>query len=482
MTMRTLYIECNMGAAGDMLMSALYELLEEEQKKQFLEKMNHLGIDGLSIEPKRVQKCGIYGTHMSVLIDGQEEQEQNSGELGHHHEHSHSEEKLGHHHKHSHSHEELGHHHEHSHNHGESDHHHEHGHSHEGLGHAYEHGHNHGESDHHHDHEHSHTGHQHYTYQMIVDKVDQFDLQQRVKDKIKEIYRLIAQAESEAHEAPIEQIHFHEVGSLDAIADVTGCSLLMELLQIEKVIVSPIHVGNGTVRCAHGVLPVPAPATAHILKEVPFYTGTIMTELCTPTGAAVLKAYANEFGSMPIMKVKKIGYGMGQKEFEVANCVRVFLGEVEQEKKQSESLKEKERIVEICCNLDDMTPEAIGYVMDMLLEEGALDVFTTPIMMKKNRPATMLTCLCSTEVRDHMIQRILEETTTIGVRYINYDRKTLKSTFDNIETEWGNIHMKISEGHGIKKQKPEYEDIRRIAKEQGISFQKVLESILKERK
>ena len=469
MTMRTLYIECNMGAAGDMLMSALYELLEEEQKKQFLEKMNHLGIDGLSIEPKRVQKCGIYGTHMSVLIDGQEEQEHNSGESGHHHEHSHSEEELGHHHKHSHSHEELGHHHEHSHNHGESDHHHEHGH-------------NHGESDHHHDHEHSHTGHHHYTYQMIVDKVDQFDLQQRVKDKIKEIYGLIAQAESEAHEAPIEQIHFHEVGSLDAIADVTGCSLLMELLQIEKVIVSPIHVGNGTVRCAHGVLPVPAPATAHILKEVPFYTGTIMTELCTPTGAAVLKVYANEFGSMPIMKVEKIGYGMGQKEFEVANCVRVFLGEVEQEKKQSESLKEKERIVEICCNLDDMTPEAIGYVIDMLLEEGALDVFTTPIMMKKNRPATMLTCLCSTEISDHMIQRILEETTTIGVRYVNYERKTLESTFENIETEWGKIRMKISEGHGIKKQKPEYEDVRRIAKEQGISFQKVLESILKERK
>ena len=478
MTMRTLYIECNMGAAGDMLMSALYELLEEEQKKQFLEKMNHLGIAGLFIEPKRVQKCGIYGTHMSVLIDGQEEQEHSSGELGHHHEHSHSEEESGHHHKHSHSHEELGHHHEHSHNHGESDHHHEHGHSHEELGHDHEHGHNHGESDHHHDHEHSHTGHQHYTYQMIVDKVDQFDLQQRVKDKIKEIYGLIAQAESEAHEAPIEQIHFHEVGSLDAIADVTGCSLLMELLQIEKVIVSPIHVGNGTVRCAHGVLPVPAPATAHILKEVPFYTGTIMTELCTPTGAAVLKAYANEFGSMPIMKVEKIGYGMGQKEFEVANCVRVFLGEVEQEKKQSESLKEKERIVEICCNLDDMTPEAIGYVMDMLLEEGALDVFTTPIMMKKNRPATMLTCLCSTEVSDHMIQRILEETTTIGVRYVNYERKTLESTFENIETEWGKIRMKISEGHG----KPEYEDVRRIAKEQGISFQKVLESISKERK
>ena len=206
--MRTLYIECNMGAAGDMLMSALYELLEEEQKKQFLEKMNHLGIAGLSIEPKRVQKCGIYGTHMSVLIDGQEEQEHSSGELGHHHEHSHSEEESGHHHKHSHSHEELGHHHEHSHNHGESDHHHEHGHSHEELGHDHEHGHNHGESDHHHDHEHSHTGHQHYTYQMIVDKVDQFDLQQRVKDKIKEIYGLIAQAESEAHEAPIEQNRF----------------------------------------------------------------------------------------------------------------------------------------------------------------------------------------------------------------------------------------------------------------------------------
>ena len=423
-----------MGAAGDMLMSALYELLSDEQKKQFLDKMNHLGVEGISVNPKRVQQCGIFGTHMEVLIHGQEE-----GHL-HSHAHSHGEE----------------HNHSHGHSHGE-----EHNHSHE---------HSHEE-----EHSHSHGHHHHYTYQNIVEEIQKFSLPQRVKQQAEKIYRFIAEAESHAHETEIEQIHFHEVGSLDAIADVVGCSLLIDMLAPDRIIVSPIHVGNGTVRCAHGILPVPAPATAYLLKGIPFYTGTIMTELCTPTGAAVLKNYADEFGTMPVMNVLKIGYGMGTKQFESVNCVRAFLGEVEDKGM-------REEITEICCNLDDMTPEAVSYAMEVLLEQGALDVFTTPIMMKKNRQAVMLSCLCKEEKKEEMIQTVLKYTTTIGVRYRNWNRKTLTSSFETMMTDYGVVRIKESKGYGIEKKKPEYEDIKKLATEHDVPLDNIVEAIRKREK
>ena len=240
--MKTLYIECKMGAAGDMLMGALYDILDESGKKEFLGRMNSIFGETVRIEAAAGQKCSISGSHMHVIVLGTEEMPREDGD--HMHEHAH-------------------------------------------------------------DHGHEHHHHHHYSYAEVLGKIDSLDLPSAVRADASAIYRLIGEAEAKVHDSTLENIHFHEVGSLDAVADVTGCCLALNLLGIEKILCSPIHVGNGTVRCAHGILPVPAPATAEILKDVPYYTGNIDSELCTPTGAAILKHFAAGFGDMPVMTVEK---------------------------------------------------------------------------------------------------------------------------------------------------------------------------------
>ncbi len=283
--MKTLYLDCGMGAAGDMLTASLYELLSQEEKKDFIDQMNHLGIPGVEISAEEMVKCGITGTHMKVVVNGEEEESHD-----HHHEHDHSHE---HHHDHEHDHN-----HEHHHDH---DHHHEHSHEH-----------------HHH--------HSHNSMHNIEHTVEDLKVSERVKSDIIEVYKLIAEAESDAHGVPVSQIHFHEVGTMDAVADITAVCLLMEKLGVEKVVASPIHVGSGHVHCAHGILPVPAPATAYILKGLPIYGGEIQGELCTPTGAALLKHFVNEYSGIPNIHIDKIGYGMGKKDFAMANCLRSMIG------------------------------------------------------------------------------------------------------------------------------------------------------------
>ena len=199
------------------------------------------------------------------------------------------------------------------------------------------------------------------------------------------VYNLIAEAESHAHNAPVTEIHFHEVGTMDAVADVTAVCLLMDRLAPEKVVVSPIHVGSGHVHCAHGILPVPAPATAYILRDVPVYGGGVKSELCTPTGAALLRHFATDFGEMPVMKVRAVGYGMGKKDFTAANCVRAMLGDAEEQ---------PDVVCKLSCNVDDMTAEAVGFAMERLFEAGALEVYTVSVGMKKSRPGTMICALC----------------------------------------------------------------------------------------
>ncbi len=402
--MKTLYLECNMGAAGDMLMAALFEICPDQQA--FLRQVNHLGLPEIMVEAAPAQTCGINGTQMRVLVRGQEEP---AGESAHHH-------------------------HDHPHDH-----------------------------DHHHPHEHSHS-HHHYSYLDICERIEQLDLPQAVKKDAAAVYRLIGDAESHAHGAPIEQIHFHEVGSLDAVADVVGCCLLFHLIDAEQIIVSPIHVGCGTVRCAHGVLPVPAPATAHILQGIPIYGGQVQGELCTPTGAALLRHFASRFGEMPQMAVSGIGYGVGHKSFETANCVRAFLGETGHT---------QEEIVELCCNLDDITSEALGFAADLLLENGALDVFTTPIYMKKNRPAYLLTCLCRPQEQETFTHLMLVHTTTLGVRNRLCKREALEHHIRTVETTFGPVRVKTASGHGVHRAKPEYEDLKKIAAEQGLPMAEV---------
>ena len=418
--MKTLYLDCGMGAAGDMLTAALLELLPEPEK--FLEELNALAIPGVAVTKEQVSKCGILGTHVSVKVHGEEEESMDCPP-GHSH----------------------GHEHEHDH-----EHHHEHDHDH----------------DHHHDHDHDHGhGHHHHSGMAEVEHiVGHLALSDQVKKNVLAVYELIAQAESHAHGLPISQVHFHEVGAMDAIADVTAVCLLMERLAPEQVVVSPIHVGSGQVRCAHGILPVPAPATAHILRDVPIYGGQIQGELCTPTGAALLKHFVTEFGAMPVMKVEKIGYGMGNKDFEAANCVRALLGE---------TAGGGDEVAELCCNLDDMTAEALGFAQEELLAAGALDVYTTPIGMKKGRPAVLLSCMCRMEDRERLLGLLFRHTTTLGVRENVCRRYTLERGERTVDTPHGPVRLKTASGWGVVRSKPEYEDVARIARGQGISLAEV---------
>lgn len=386
--MRTLYLDCGMGAAGDMLTAALLELLPEPEN--FVEELNGLGIPGVEVSAEKCQKCGISGTHISVKIHGQEE----------------------------------------------------------GEAHPHAHG----------------------SLHDIRTIVQALPIPTMVKLDILSVYEEIAQAESHVHGVPVNQIHFHEVGTLDAVADVTAVCLLLHRLNPEQVLASPVHVGSGTVKCAHGILPVPAPATAYLLREIPMYGGEISGELCTPTGAALLKHFVTDFGKMPPMRVESIGYGMGKKDFPRANCVRALLGETQEA---------GDEIAELRCNLDDMTGEDIGFAMEALLAGGALDVFTTPIGMKKSRPGVLLTVLCRPAEQEKMAKLLFRHTTTLGVRVGLCSRFTLRRSEEVTQTPYGPVRRKISQGYGVCREKPEYEDLAAIARAQGKSLAEV-RAMLKE--
>ena len=235
---------------------------------------------------------------------------------------------------------------------------------------------------------------------------DTVPLSRTVRENAKAVYARLLDAESAVHGCAVEQVHFHEVGALDALADVLCVCALMDALQPQRVLCSPINVGSGQVRCAHGVLPVPAPATERLLRGVPVYAGSVTGELCTPTGAALLRQFVSDYGAMPQMCVSAAGYGTGKKDFAAANVVRVLLGE---------SGNGDEQVVELCCNIDDQPAESLAFAMDELLALGALDVYFTAIGMKKGRPGVLLTCLCRTEQRDAMLRCIFRNTTTLGV-------------------------------------------------------------------
>ena len=380
--MRTLYFDCGMGAAGDMLTAALVELFENPAA--IIRELNTLGIPSVRFFSKASTKCGINGTHMQVLVWDTEEDE------------------------------DL------------------------------------------HDHGHHHSG---------MDHIDHIISHLRISDKVRRdvmaVYDLIAQAESHAHGVPVNQIHFHEVGTMDAIADITAVCYLLDKLHADKIYASAVHVGSGQVKCAHGILPVPAPATAYILRGVPTYGGEIRGELCTPTGAALLKHFVSEFGKMPVMVTDAIGYGMGKKDFPAANCVRAMLGHTDDQ---------TDTVAELSCNLDDMTPEEIGFAMERLLEAGALDVFTTPIGMKKNRPGIMLTVLCKPELKEELVQQLFRHTTTLGIRENQLHRYTLTRRTETLDTPYGPVRQKISSGYGVERSKPEYDDLTKIAREQEISL------------
>ena len=409
--MKTLYLECGMGAAGDMLMAALYELLDEDQRADFLHTMNALGLPGVELAPVPAKTSGIMGTHMQVTVHGQEE-------TAHGHEHDHG--------------------HEHSHPHGHS---------------------------HHHEHKHHHA-----TPAHIGGLIDGLPLPQVVRENARRVYDAIAQAEAQAHGCGVGDVHYHEVGALDAVADVVGVCYALHLLDPDLVTASPVHVGYGTVRCAHGIMPVPAPAAAALLKGIPIYSGEIQGELCTPTGAALLKTFVQSFGPMPAMVTEKIGYGVGTKEFEQANCVRAFLGESGQ--------GANGEIVELVCNLDDMTPEALAFACTRLLEAGALDVYTTPGTMKKGRPGWVLTVLCDPEREQDLVRQIFAHTSTNGLRARRCGKYFLTPGAEQAQTQWGPVRVKLAQGYGVSHAKPEFEDAAALARENNLPIQTVLEDAL----
>ena len=441
--MKVLYFDLGMGAAGDMLAASLYELLDDNEKKSFIEKMKAVfSEEKVELAAEESVKCGITGTHFRVTVDGVEEHSHDHHEHDHHHHHD---DEHGHHHDDDHEHDHYHHHDD------------EHGHHHDDD----EHGH------HHHDDEHEHH-HHHTSMQDIRDMVGEFGIPENVKEKILAVYNLIAEAESTVHGKTVEEIHFHEVGTMDAVADITAVCMLMDMIKPDRVIATAVHVGSGKVHCMHGVLPVPAPATAHILKGIPVYGGRIEGELCTPTGAALIKTFADEFGNMPVMTVDKIGYGMGSKDFKAANCVRAMLGEM---------AGSTDTVCTLECNIDDMTGEELGFAKEELMKQGARDVFSASVDMKKGRPGILLSVICSMDDKERMVREIFRLTSTIGIRQKICERYVLDRTTLKKNTPYGEVSVKKVSGYGVERSKIEYEDARKIAEAEGISIAEARKAI-----
>lgn len=394
--MSTLYLDCGMGAAGDMLTAALFDLLDARSQQMFLKEINASGVEGVTVEAETAVKAGIQGTHIRVLIDGAEEMEH-----GHHHHHM--------------------------------------------------------------------------SPRNINEIIRSTSFSNKVRNDAIAVYGLIAGAESRVHGKTVDEIHFHEVGTKDAIIDVLSVCRLIEMLGPDEILASPVCTGYGEVRCAHGIMPVPAPATAVLLEGIPMYAGDIRSELCTPTGAALLKFFVREFTNMPMMKISGTGYGCGMKDFPRANCVRAMMGErVDTESPGREKGISGSGVVELSTNIDDMTGEALGHAAEILRKAGALEVYITPVYMKKNRPGNVLTVLCRAEDEEALSALFFKHTTTWGIRRRNVERRYMDTMIESVDTEFGSVRFKVGTGYGVTKSKPEYEDVARIAELRKISIAEIL--------
>jgi pyridinium-3,5-bisthiocarboxylic acid mononucleotide nickel chelatase len=433
--MRIAYLECFSGVSGDMFLGALIEAGVPERLLH--ETVAALGI-GARLEITRVVRSGISATKVDVCVNGDKEKEdvarapspaKSADDHGHKSEHHHPDH---HHHDHTHSHTEdspvalLDHHH--------------------GRG-----------------------------LTEIRAIITNAAIGDAAKKNAIAIFESLGTAEAKIHNTPIENIHFHEVGAVDAIVDIVCAAVGAESLAVDEIICSPLNVGGGTVKCAHGTFPVPAPATVELLKEAPVYSSGIQAELVTPTGAAIVKTLAHRFSPFPEMKIAQAGYGAGSRDFPGhPNVVRLVVGE-----STSDSLSRKtarEMITVLEANLDDLNPQVFGYVMDRLLDEGALDVFTIPVQMKKNRPGALLTVLCKPEDAGKLTQLIFAESTTLGVRRREEMRQTLARRWENVRTPWGEVRIKIASMNGtVTNYAPEFEDCRKIAAAHHVPLKKVMQ-------
>lgn len=505
--MRIAYLECFSGISGDMFLGALLDA--GVPPEVFTRTVEALGVDA-RLEISRVDRSGISATKLDVIAAGEKELPReefweqarstqhsavSSATVLHGPEQKHAEGSS---HGHSHSHE---HHHdesiraqagapavhEHSHNH-------EHGVNQSqtqtppGAAVPHEHGHSHS---HGHKPSHSHRG-----LKEIRQIINGATISASAKNRAIKIFEALGTAEAKVHNSDIEKIHFHEVGAIDAIVDVVCASVGAEALGVDEWMCSPLNVGGGTVNCAHGTFPIPAPATLELLKSAPIYSGEIQKELVTPTGAAIVSVLASRFEKFPAMKAEKVAYGAGTRNFKAyPNVLRLTIGETTPTSVQTGLLDRAafarsgtehtspfpmEEISVLEANVDDMTPQIFAYAMERVFEEGALDAFGTPVQMKKNRPGMLLTVLCRPEDSTRLTKIILAETTTLGVRMRNERRAALARRHVNVNTRWGDVRMKLANLNGsVSNYAPEYEDCRRIAREQNVPLKTVIQEAIK---
>ena len=460
--MKALYVEPFAGISGNMLLGALldagvpFAFLQEEFAKL------HLG--NYELVHKSVNKCGIQAQYFNVVLPEEQEHEHaHDGDHVHEHHHDHAwmhAHGIAHSHDHEPVHEEepcgCGHHHDHEHNHDQEHHHEQHTHH------------------HHHEHRNLHD---------IEEILDHSDLPKEVIAKAREVFLAIAKAEAKVHGSTVEEIHFHEVGAIDTIIDVVGNILALQYLGIEKVFTAPVNTGFGFVECAHGQMPVPAPATAELLQGIPNYRGTVEKEMTTPTGAALLKVLASPVKEVPDgFTGEIIGYGAGTRNVEIPNVLRVNMGiwdETEGAGKASGSAVE--RLLMLECNLDDLNPEIMPYVLEKLLAAGALDAWLQPVIMKKGRPAQTLKVLCRPEQRQVMEPIMFAETTTLGVRAFVVERTALERRWKTVQTPWGGVRIKEGLLDGkVVNAVPEFEDCKKIAEANGVPLKVVEVAALQE--
>ncbi|HEY1659769.1 MAG TPA: nickel pincer cofactor biosynthesis protein LarC [Candidatus Sulfotelmatobacter sp.] len=419
--MRIGYLECFSGISGDMFLGALVDAGVSPQLLQ--ETVAALGI-GARLEFSRLLRGGISATKADVWVDGQKEAARQEYWQRRNVEHQHSHENHVHH----------------NHENAEREHSHEYG---RGL-------------------------------IAIEELISGASISETAKESAVAVFRALGAAEAKIHNTSVERVHFHEVGAADAIVDIVCAAVGLEALPIDSMICSPLNVGGGVVHCAHGALPVPAPATVEILKNVPVYSSGVQEELVTPTGAAIVKTLATRFASFPEMKIERSGYGAGSRDLPGhPNVVRLTIGEALE---VLGAKTESDRIAVLEANLDDLNPQVFGYVMDRLFAEGSLDAFAVPVQMKKNRPGTLLTVLCKPDDASRLTQLIFAETTTLGVRQREEARQTLARRWESVGTQWGQIRIKIASMDGnVTNYAPEYEDCRRIAAEHHVPLKTVMQ-------
>lgn len=410
--MKVLYYDCFCGISGDMNLGALLDLgVDEAYLRQELSKLNLDAEYELQVE--KTNKKGISGTRVNVVLKSV------MHDNNHNHHHHHHEVQTG------------------------------------------------IESDNHHIH------HEHRNLKDIESIIINSSLNERVKKLSLAIFMKVAEAEAKVHGKPLYEVHFHEVGAVDSIIDIVGAAVCLDYLQVDQIMASSVQLGGGFVKCAHGIIPIPAPATVEILKNVPVKSGIVPFETTTPTGAAILAANVSMFTDHMDFSIEKIGYGIGHRELEIPNVLRVYLGF-----RQRNDIKEEKYILET--NIDDMNPELYGYIEEKLFAQGALDVFKTAISMKKGRAATKLSVLVEAKQEEKVLDVIFRETTSIGVRKYRVEKIMLQRDFAKISTEYGEVTIKNSYYQGEKvKYKPEYEDCKRIASEKNIPITKVYQEVQK---